>query len=360
MDMKSSMKPNARSPSKPPLITPSASPPPALSSRRLVKKQSTASTSFQRSQTPADVNQEREASKSRLLDVWAGLAKRYSRHMDEDDLVDIRTGKITKDNGFWRNAPALEFGALAAPADEDSVVEDDEEGYEQDELDAFAASDDSSDLAEGDSNVNFVSTRTVLDAADAEDLQDFLEAERIRREQCGADVDDGELEETHENETGVLRAGQQCKSVGNQAYDVEADEDSCSEDEEDSTTPIRGGTWDKPELVEDSSGDELDNWTVDESNAIRVIPKNENDDPKKDVELPPTPSWTGGSGRNRTPQKHGTLLPDTPLSLKRKRVPFNSIHSMPEANFDEERQLPSPSHSPPSCELYSSRKNSIH
>lgn len=337
-----------------------------------MKRQRTTSTSVQcsvasRSQTPADVNQEREASKSRLLDVWAGLAKRYSRRMDEDDLVDIRTGKITKDNGFWRNAPALEFGALAAPADadEDSAVEDDEEGYERDELDAFADPDhDSSDSAEGDPHANFVSTRTVRDAADAEDLQDFLEAERIRREHCGTDVDDGELEEVYESETKVSSAGQQRKSVGNQAYGAETDEESCSEDEEDSTSPIRRGTWDDPELVEDSSGDELDNWTVDESNAIRVVSKNEHDDPKKhgDKFLPipdkaddlPPPRLT--SKRPSFPSQNS----DTPLSLKRKRVPSDSIHSIPETDFDEERQLPSPSYSSPSCGLYSFRTNSIH
>jgi hypothetical protein len=44
-----------------------------------------------------ECSNERDPSKHRLLGVWASLADRYTTRLDEDDIIDIRTGEITID-----------------------------------------------------------------------------------------------------------------------------------------------------------------------------------------------------------------------------------------------------------------------
>lgn len=136
--------------------------------------------------SPADVRKERDASKLRLLNVWSSLAERYTRRLDEDDIVDIRTGKITTDRGFIRNSRKINFGTIVAPTSGDVIDEgtDDEDEYDTDELDAFAHT--TSDITE---QIEMPPV-TALDSADAEDLRAFLEAERKRKDYYGSEVED--------------------------------------------------------------------------------------------------------------------------------------------------------------------------
>ncbi|KAK2465186.1 hypothetical protein APHAL10511_002540 [Amanita phalloides] len=46
-----------------------------------------------------DYVKERHAAMIRLFDVWSSLAERYAKPIDEDDIVDIVTGKIVQDRG---------------------------------------------------------------------------------------------------------------------------------------------------------------------------------------------------------------------------------------------------------------------
>ena len=283
--------------SKPPLITPSASPqPPRLSSRlpdhaSPSKKQRRtfhefASSSKSRTQTPIpDIQKEREASTLRLLDVWASLAERYSRHMDDDDLVDIRTGEIIRDNGILRNAPTLQFGTLAAPVDEVNEVEDEDDEYDFDELDAFAETIDTDEEAKSelDTRGPIVPPAPSLDQAYADDLREFLEAEKIRKEQCGTDVDEDSEDQQHirddseDNADDVVEFGDvramerrpvciddKIRGLGSPPRDDGGKEDGLK--------PISGqGTSAEPIVV--TSDDELDFWKADNSNAIRVVHK---------------------------------------------------------------------------------------
>ena len=222
---------------------------------------------------PADVQKEREASKHRLLDVWSTLAERYTRRLDEDDIVDIRTGKIMIDRGFIRKSRKVDFGAIAAPAAGDATVdestdeeeeEEEEEGEDHDELDAFA-----------DTN-KLVRPVTALDLADAEDLRAFLEAERRRKDLCGSDV---EIEED--------------------AYPT-TDQNQESEDAE-------------YESVNSVSEDELDNWDVDESSVVYPVIKQED----SDIEIVEGPFSIGPQAESTTERQHETLQES---SRKRKRV----------------------------------------
>ena len=179
--------------------------------------------------SPTDVQKEREASKFRLLGVWASLADHYTRRLDEDDIVDIRTGEMI-DSGFLRKSRKV--GAIAAPAAGTAIVDEGttDEEYELDELDeldAFADMTDEVDDTEMGLRVKPVPPTTALNSADAKDLRKFLEVEGRRKHLCGSDV---EIEEG-------------------------ADQNQESEDVE-------------HEIVDLVSEDELDNWDVDESSVV--------------------------------------------------------------------------------------------
>ncbi|KDR82676.1 hypothetical protein GALMADRAFT_263131 [Galerina marginata CBS 339.88] len=320
-------------PSKPPLITPSASPPPSQLSYRMadtppVKRQRLFSTprrtipeapsSVSRPQSPQDVHKEREASKMRLLDVWASLAERYTRRLDEDDIVDIRTGEITRDNGFLRQSRKVDFGAIAAPSADDITADDssdapeeDDDEYGLDELDAFAEEDpvtfdseagnpDPEDLG------RFVPLYTPLDQADAEDLREFMDAERQRKELCGSDFDVNEddayySEDAHSNhrsEVGSSAGLEEDRlSLGDEG---EVDHAHSQEQEEDEG--VEGANDGPAQLLKQAlpidlvSEDELDNWDVDEASIVHSVVKNEaEDDSDSDIEIIEPPVVTTSS-----------------------------------------------------------------
>ncbi|KZT73789.1 hypothetical protein DAEQUDRAFT_354242 [Daedalea quercina L-15889] len=200
------------------LITPSASPPSSRSLSLLTSRisldrppptkrprlGSTPSSPFSVS-TPAPSTvdqfdaQRREASQ-RLMDIWAGLAERYNRPLDEDDIIDLRDGSIIKDRGVLRRAEkTYEVGYFAgedAPSDANDANSD-YGGVQTDDdvdpLDAFAPEADISGELELEKEKRHVPPVRALDPADAEDLHEFLEAERLRKEQYGDEEDEEEV-----------------------------------------------------------------------------------------------------------------------------------------------------------------------
>lgn len=200
--------------------------------------------------------------------------------MDEDDLVDIRTGEIIKDNGVWRNAPTLHFGTLAAPVDEMNEVDEEEEEddeYDLDELDAFAetATDaDEEEKSELDTGGLFVPPATSLEQANADDLREFLEAEKVRKEQCGTDVDEesDELQSFREDSEGsadeVVELKVAERKLGRKLQKLEFPPRD-NEYKENGSKRIEGqGSCYEPIVI--TSEDELDFWKAD-SNAVRVV-----------------------------------------------------------------------------------------
>ena len=210
--------------------------------------------SHSRRESPEDVQKEREASKHRLLDVWASLADRYTRRLDEDDIVDIRTGEIMIDRGFIRKSRKVDFGAIAAPAAEDAVAdeyeeeEEEEDEYGLDELDAFADTTDEVDVTEMGLRAKPVPPMTALNFADAEDLRAFLEEEHRRKKLYGSDVEEEEEDSVQNQESEVV----------------------------------------EHEIVNLVSEDELDNWDVDESSVI--VLKQDDSDIRSSISNSRTPS----------------------------------------------------------------------
>ncbi|KAK7023818.1 hypothetical protein R3P38DRAFT_2463565, partial [Favolaschia claudopus] len=186
--------------------------------------------------TADEINAEREASALRMFDVWSTLAEKYSRRIDEDDIVDLVTGEIVKDRGVLSAEPPWKFGRFADDSvDDSSGSEDDEgEGEGEDDIDEL-------DLLAPESLQilpRVVPPVQTVDPADAKDLEEFLEAEQKRRQECG-------YSEASEDEGST-----------------DGDADAASDE---SQTTVTVDTVPLPE----ESDDELGSWgAIDESNII--------------------------------------------------------------------------------------------
>lgn len=167
---------NSSSSKKPALITPSASPP-----RKRPKHN-----------TPDDpiLEQSRRASTHKLAVLWDGLAKKYALPVDEDDIVDMRTGKLSHDRGVLRSAPRdwdigcfWEAQIANNDADAATATVDSEEEDSADELDFLAPS---------PIKAFKVPVVPPISEDDAADLAEFLRDEKRRREEAGelTDADD--------------------------------------------------------------------------------------------------------------------------------------------------------------------------
>ncbi|KAG9011855.1 hypothetical protein FRB90_006973, partial [Tulasnella sp. 427] len=67
----------------------------------------------------------RRASVARVLSIWESLEQRYARAMDDDDIVDLRSGKLVQDRGVLKaRSKPLQYGELLKGRE----VEDKEDG----------------------------------------------------------------------------------------------------------------------------------------------------------------------------------------------------------------------------------------
>jgi hypothetical protein len=211
-----------------------------------------------------------------MLDVWNQLAERYSRRIDEDDIVDLRTYEIVKDRGVIRGIEgSWEFGRFAdADVDaedkendrddignvQDSVEEvEDYDEESEDELDMLPKSEVAvlsrrpderqPDKSDGDESVPTEPAFKPIGAFDpsneddARDLQEFLEAEQRRREFCG--------EEDASSQSSLHPYTE-------------------SEDE----TDILGSSLDAQAQSVSTSDDELSIWSAHDRFAIPALPDN--------------------------------------------------------------------------------------
>ncbi|PSR74809.1 hypothetical protein PHLCEN_2v9523 [Hermanssonia centrifuga] len=141
------------------------------------------------------------ASSQRLWSVWDSLADRYNVPLDEDDIIDLRSQKIIRDRGITRSHKrTFEIGYFADPADpaaseEDATSEDDgaqTEAEDRDELDLLTPQPKIPIKLEMEKMNRYVPPFSTTNPADAEDLKEFLQAERERKELGGDDDDEDE------------------------------------------------------------------------------------------------------------------------------------------------------------------------
>lgn len=229
---------------RPPLITPSASPPvsrvwsrrdkPAPAKRPRLSSTPSSSSSAQPPFSSSSVADLRLESSSRLFQFWDQLAGRYNKPLDEDDIVDFRNFKIIRDRGVVSSAASpYKIGSLLAPeADPEHVTQDEgagaaeEEGDGEEEEDGDDDSGDELDLISPPPSVPvkleyyktwYVPPADEKDPEDAEAFREFEEAEKKRRELYG-DVDEGEEEE------GVLIGLEEGEDPGVQLHEADDEE----------------------------------------------------------------------------------------------------------------------------------------
>ena len=170
-------------PAKRPRITPAPSSSSRSSSSLRASKSST---------PPTDIDAARKASALRVLNVWAQLAERYNKRLDEDDIIDLYSGAIVKDRGVLSGSGKdYDIGHFAGDdvdvdAHEDSEEEPDED-EDADELDLLPRRQPD---AEDDFKTLLKDVPPLSASADASDLEEFMEAEKRRRE-----VDEEDAEE---------------------------------------------------------------------------------------------------------------------------------------------------------------------
>ncbi|TFY66723.1 hypothetical protein EVG20_g4370 [Dentipellis fragilis] len=257
-----------------------------------------------------DFDAARHESTMRVLNVWSQLAERYSRRLDEDDIIDLRSGDIIKDRGVLRSAPSeYKFGYIMqgedpvndASSDAGALTEGEDE---LDELDAFAPEADISD--ELDAKLRGA-RRKELDPADEDDLAEFLEAEKRMREEGGPVDEDYEEEDAvglreflRENVEDTREDGEdEASGVGGTDWEDVSD----SVDEAELSMPNPGKhpqsfapgaatvikslpprQRDPAPMPDSDSEDELGVWEMDESNAIYAISKPTPSSPVRELE----------------------------------------------------------------------------
>ncbi|KAH7921562.1 hypothetical protein BV22DRAFT_1132191 [Leucogyrophana mollusca] len=246
---------------RPPLITPSPSLPPQdrVQKRSRLTATPTPSSSSRPHTPSSDVHSARRESTLRVLNVWAQLAERYNKRLDEDDIIDLYTGAIINDRGVLRAAGRDRAFGTAVHAEEAQEGEEDseqdqerEEGPDYDELDS---------LARQLRNVPPLSATT-----DAEDLTEFLEAEKRRREVGGEEAEG-------EDELSIEELAELRKALGKKPGVEPSDELSSEErNGEGLATPAAQ----LPIEEDEESEDELGIWEYDEACAVyRVTPDGE-------------------------------------------------------------------------------------
>ncbi|KAJ8473346.1 hypothetical protein ONZ51_g7925 [Trametes cubensis] len=289
-------------PPRPPLITPSLSPPSSRIYRlpdhpappkqpRLSSTPSRSASSRLLSAQPGELRLE---ASTRLFAFWDQLAERYNKPLDEDDIVDLRELDFLKDRGVTRSAAQSYtigyFGTQDARDDSSSQAEEDdvENALEEEEEDGTAQDDSADELDLIGPLQRYRHWRlppvNEQDPADAEAIREFEEAEKRRRELYGEDEEDDQVvddaasksdETGGEEELDAGEVGDQLERSPERPESIAAiDSEDTDEEQEKSSppppvTPLRSKTKPPislpPPVDDDSSEDELAKWEIDDT-----------------------------------------------------------------------------------------------
>lgn len=293
----------------------------------------------------------------RVLNVWAQLAERYNKRLDEDDIVDLYSGTIISDRGVLKNGKDYDFGHFASDDSQDDPDQEQEQEQEPGEQDQDDDVDELDTLpVRRAPDGTMASTSELLRAVpplsattDADDLNDFLEVEKRRRELLGDEDGDDDLSA---EELAALR---------------EALHESEEAEEQPETVD--------PETIEDESEDELNSiWQHDEASAVYHIPRNESEQDSAEGEqkvlefadsdeefaaLLERPPQAGKRKRNSSPSfslrgsspsshrytsSESTLVPDTPSTTAStrfaSRTPQTQVYPFATPSIDPTQPSP--------------------
>ncbi|KAI0061705.1 hypothetical protein BV25DRAFT_1826431 [Artomyces pyxidatus] len=325
----------------------------------------------------------------RLKDAWSQLAERYTRALDEDDIIDLRSIDFVQDRGVVRSHSAeTRFGFMSAPdeASSEGGGAQTEGEDEFDEIDAFAPG---AEIEEGlGEKLRRAMPPPGKDPADEDDLKEFLEAEKRRQEKYGS------LDEGYDANGGPGRRGKDIgedegESSGEEEEEVEVEvlEISSGSDDEDSereAVDVRTPAGKKGEasvgtkaagrlptttshyalsFADDESEDELGGWEPDDYSAIYEVAKTPAPEPEV-IEIfdspPPSPpppadvlstSWLPDlfPPRLKTPPHRTSSSHVTPPQLQTPPQSFSSTQSTiaaaePTASPSKPRPKPRPAY----------------
>jgi hypothetical protein len=329
------------------LITPSASPPisrsynsswsrkldtasPAKRPRLASVFSSTPAPSLPSQEPGFDLDDARRTSSQRVVNLWSQLAEKYTRRLDEDDIIDFRVDDIIRDRGILRASQDYDFGCFGdAPNDVGSEGGDQDAEDDVDELDAFAPEANISDeirMKRGN-----MPPKRAMSPAFAEDLKEFLELERRRKEESGVEED----EESSEVDLRALydEEWEETSSVEDRGEDDDGSTVSHSDDETDYVVPTQ---------ADDESEDELGIWDVDEGSTVYQISQELKDEDEDDIKIveppsaarspspvhestPPIPSSSQTKSKKQSTPRYKSKLPT------RKKSPVQ-LHTPPQSS----------------------------
>lgn len=266
--------PASRAPITQPLSRTSAPPP------KRPRHNSRSSSSFGRASSSSssvapdnafDLHSARVESAERVREVWTHLAEKYSRPLDQDDILDLRTQSVIKDRGFLRAAKEqFEFGCFGdAPVSESEMPDveaeaDAEQDDDFDELDILAPEADISDELTA-ATLNVPPVRP-MDPSDMADLNEFLELEKHRREMFGDLDEEGEVED----EVVDFRGGDGGSSEGlNDGWDDVAEISGAADTSEGMEDAVDTNP------AEDDSEDEFAAWDTNEGSMLYQLTDDE-------------------------------------------------------------------------------------
>ncbi|KAG8820196.1 hypothetical protein FRC19_009076 [Serendipita sp. 401] len=203
-------------------------------------------------QATRELEEQRQASRQRVLAVWEGLEKRYSRSLEDDDIVDLESLTLIQDAGTLKRLNDIPFGSLATI----EASEDEEEDGEGDELGDWDDTRFSAEATRRQSRMSFPTRRWTEE--DERDLQAFMRAENERRNDTWVsdeDVAGGELETLEEyTEDGLTDhdSNTQMYNQKGKRNQIERDND----DGEDSTSSFRPSEERETNVASESGSDD--------------------------------------------------------------------------------------------------------
>ncbi|KAG8743587.1 hypothetical protein FRC10_011734 [Ceratobasidium sp. 414] len=186
----------------------------------------------------------RRRASARVMSLWESLAARYARPLDEDDEIDILTGEIYKDRGVLRAASergwkigifgeAIQVEPIIGASETETETETnecDDEGEEGDAAGDAEAADEEGDAFESWSYDfqyrELPPPRPELSPQDAEDLAEFLAAERAIHEENAPKNENKQELEVDEDE--VVYLGDSLHNPDGALRDDDSDDDEFS------------------------------------------------------------------------------------------------------------------------------------
>ena len=243
--------------------------------------------------TDQSLRDARRVSQLNILNFWDSLADRYNVPTDEDDIYDIEKDVLYKDRGYLRRAKkTFSFGCFrAGGADEDASsdnggaqTEGEDVFDDVDEIDAFAPEPEADISGELEKSVRKLKQPIQeMNPADAEDLKQFLEAEKRRKELMG------EEDEEDEGSSDILGSlahgwgGEEEEEDEFSSFDEEIIPDGSSEpgppesSSDGIVEPVMQCTETEPALTldDEESEDEIATWVIDDTPILvnRTTPR---------------------------------------------------------------------------------------